>query len=82
MDYINNVLDEIRLIHATLKKSHCLLAKALFLDFCGDIKKLSAKDQGAACELLWYEKSAEPGFGSDIFGYYWNNVEKRFELLW
>lgn len=81
MDYINNVLDEIRLIHNALKKSHCLLAKALFMDLCGDIKKLSVKDQSAACALLWYEASVEFG-GSDIYGYYWNNVEKRFELLW
>ena len=82
MDYINEVLDEIRLIHASLKKSHCLLAKALFMDLCGDIKNLSLADQAAASALLWYEASAEPGLGADIHGYYWNNIEKRFELLW
>ena len=82
MDYINDVLDEIRLIHVALEKNHCILAKALFMDLCGDIKKLSVKDQSAACALLWYEASVEPGLGSDIHGYYWNHVEKRFELLW
>ena len=82
MDYVNVVLDEIRLIHSALKKSHCRLAKAIFIDLCGDIKKLSAEDQGAACALLWGEASGNPGEGSDIHGYYWNHIEKRFELVW
>lgn len=82
MDYINDVLDEIILIHSSLEKGHCIVAKALFLDFCGDVKNLSTEDYSAACALLWYDASAEPGLGADIHGYYWNNVERRFELLW
>lgn len=79
-DTINDVLDEITMIHSALKKNHTRLAKAVFLDFCGDVVKLSEEDRGAACSLLWYEK-ADEYLGADIHGYYWNHVERRFELV-
>ena len=81
MDIINTILDEIEFIHNALKNSNCHLAKAMYLDFCGDVKKLSERDRGAACSLLWYGKASNE-FNSDIHGYIWNDISRCFQLAW
>ena len=80
-DLINEILEEILGVQEALKNGNCHVAKAFFLDFCGDVAKLSKEDYNAACDLLWYEKTAEY-LGCDIHGYYWNNPERCFQLVW
>ena len=43
-DLINEILEEILGVQEALKNGNCHVAKAFFLDFCGDVAKLSKED--------------------------------------
>ena len=60
-EIISIVLDEIIEIINALKSGHALKAWAMYLDFCGDVNKLSRRDYGAACVLMW-DSIASAGF--------------------
>ena len=79
MDIINIVLDEIIDTINALKIGNACAAYGMYLDFCGDAKKLKTRDYSAACDLFWR------GIEDAGFELYCQNDLRRhagFQLAW
>lgn len=50
---ITLVLDEMISVIDSLKSGKALAAYGMYLDWVGDVNKLSRRDYSAACDLLW-----------------------------